>query len=422
MIARLHQLATINLYALLLTAGIAPLVHRATTAGVVSLRPIDGLLITFAGLMLLIWLTDRRLPPIQSPLAIVLLLFALWMFSSLINTQYLLLTVRRIGRIWLLLILVFGVQTLQPSLKRISQFLAAHALLQSGVAIGQFLLGRGLNLRWLGELELGENVLRIGDDIVLRAQGLTEHPNLLAILLVTSLFVMLAGLPKVHRWQQVSVIGILLVCSTALFFTFGRAATLGGMIAGGYLFIQLALSPQGIASRRSRQLMLIGTGLLILTLGYTYRDVWLSRLTVGSSALEMLSIWERMVQNQIAVAMVQDYPLFGVGARNAQFLFAYYFEETRSISTVIHSTVLLISAELGLIGGLLWLTILLYPIAYAIRHRKQLTRQQHILTAALAPYLIVDWTSPAAWDAPVGSLLRWLLLAVWLQSITKRKS
>ncbi|HFC12455.1 MAG TPA: O-antigen ligase domain-containing protein [Anaerolineae bacterium] len=417
---RLRFAATVNLALLLLTLGFGPIFQRATGATLLSLRFIDLLLPLFALLMGLIWLRERQLPDLKTPLFILLFLFALWTLTSLFVSQHFLLTVRRIGRIWLLLIMVAGIQTLQLPLKQIAQLLALHLLGQSALAIAQFQRQASVGLHWLGEAQLGENVLRMGDQFVMRAQGFTEHPNLLAIVLLTSLFVLLAGISAETPLQSLLFLSVLLLGSSAFFFTFSRAATLGGLLALLFLLGQHITTPQGLFKQRRLLPVALIILMPVLLLGYFYRDIWLSRLTI-SSTLEFTSIQERVIHNQVALAMLQEYPLFGVGARNGQFLFSNYFVVEAPISQVIHSTVMLISAELGFIGGLLWLAILLYPPLYTIRQRKYLTPTQHILTAALLPYLIVDWTSPAAWDTPTGSLLRWLLLALWIQHVEKSR-
>lgn len=152
---------------------------------------------------------------------------------------------------------------------------------------------------------------------------------------------------------------------------------------------------------------------------FTYRDVVLSRLDLGGSILERTSVTERAVQNRVGWEMVQASPLIGVGAHSARARFTEFLGSETYISHTIHNTVLLISAELGLPAGILWLIILAAPPIYLLQNHDSISAPALAYSVALVPYLITDFTSPASYDTPVGSLLRWLLLALWLGAIKR---
>ena len=395
-----------------------------------NLRLADGLLpLTVAGCCLL-WLAERRLPLSLTrlrtiPLLATLLLFVLLVSASLLVAVGPLTALRRVVRVWLLLMLAIGVIDFAPSLTRIRWLLALHVLVQATLGLAQYWWQRNVGLRWLGEqemrAELGFNIVQTADRIVLRAQGLSEHPNLFAITLVVPLLIVLGGFAQASGWGRWLWLGVLFLGTVALFFAFSRAATLGGVLGACYF---VGLRRWGLTSAdsttpptTSNRFILIFTILALLTLTYINHDVLLTRINPSGSVLEWVSVNERIVQNLVGLRMVQAAPLLGVGAGNGRLLFLDFLGDEPYISRVIHNAVLLISAETGLLNGILWFIILLTPPIYGILHRRTLSTDALALSAALIPYLITDFTSPASWDTPVGSLLRWLVLALWLRAV-----
>ncbi len=446
--------------ALLLTFSWGPTV----TIGAFDLRIADLLLVLLVSLFFGKWLLARRLPvsltKLRQPVLLVLILFAIWTFTSLFVTVTPVLSLRRIVRIWLLLTMVIGVNEMRPAFKWVVSLFSIHILAQSSVALAQAALQRDIGLTWLGEqqmmAQLGYNVLDTGSRLILRVQGLAEHPNLLAITLVVPLLVVLvyvlfpeANMPDAHstsqnndgrrerpysnvqrnpsflqRQESILPIAALIVGTIALFFTFSRAATLGGMIALVWLLVVWKMGGmRRVKNQKSvpiyGKIVFAGGALLVGLTLFSYRDVVLSRLDFGGSMLEQTSVTERVVQNRVGWKMVQASPLVGVGAHSARERFTEFLGAQTRISHTIHNTVLLISAELGLPAGFLWLILLITPPIYALRHRHALSTPALAYSVALVPYLVTNFTSPASYDTPVGSLLHWLLLALWLDATTQ---
>jgi hypothetical protein len=415
------------------------------TIGAFNLRIADILLVLLAGLFVGKWAMAGALPIgvrtlRDRPILVMLVLFSLWTLTSLFVTVIPALTVRRIVRVWLLLIMTVGICDLRPSFRWMVNLFSLHILAQSTIAIGQAILQRDLGLSWLGEQEqmakLGYNVLDAGGRLILRVQGIAEHPNLLGITLVVPLLVIFVYLlfpnSQMHslwRGEAVLPVAALMMGVVALFFTFSRAATLGGMIALGLLFIVVKWGTIWDGHERATlifsriavpgKIVFLGIGILLFgMLLFAYQDVVFSRLDLQGSLLERTSVTERAVQNRVGWSMVQASPFVGVGAHSARERFTEFLGSETRISHTIHNTVLLISAELGIPAGLLWLSLLVIPPSYALRHRHALSIPALAFSIALTPYLITNFTSPASYDTPVGSLLHWLLLALWLETTT----
>ena len=81
-----------------------------------------------------------------------------------------------------------------------------------------------------------------------------------------------------------------------------------------------------------------------------------------NTAVEARSLFERLRDVRIAWTLIWDHPWTGVGLGN-------YLASARQIdrsARVVHNVPLLVTAEMGVLGGVLWLWLGLAPIVAAI--------------------------------------------------------
>jgi O-antigen ligase len=103
--------------------------------------------------------------------------------------------------------------------------------------------------------------------------------------------------------------------------------------------------------------MVVVAGLFIFVL--LYGGTITGRLFGTGSAIENRSIWERQRDLSIAVRLVAAEPLSGVG-------FGRYLAPARELDAwaePVHNVPLMLAAELGILGLLGWLLLLVAPIA-----------------------------------------------------------
>lgn len=240
--------------------------------------------------------------------------------------------------------------------------LAAVLLVQSGVAVAQFLLQRELGLAWLGEPSLdllveGTSVAQRDGQNWLRAYGLNSHPNQLGLLL-TSLILLIwpqraranGGLWRGLFWLAIAagIAGLLVSLSRSAWLALG----VGGLVLAW---------PRGRANARSWREFVLPTavfaaGLLLFAL--LYGDVLASRLVALDSPLESRSLWERQRDWGIALRLVGERPLLGTGP-------GHYLPAAQAIdpaAVTVHNVPLLVAAELGVLGLALWLAFWLWPL------------------------------------------------------------
>ncbi len=280
-------------------------------------------------------------------------------------------------------------------------------LIQGTVALAQFYLQHEAGLGWLGEpiLDLGvegTSVLWARGHNWLRGYGLTSHPNVLGTILCIGL---LLYLPQAVRWTQwslprqlffslASLIGI-----SGLFLSFSRAAWLAfaaGILTWCFLWWrqqqrqeqtarpiirpQHPQRPQGPQGPKA----LLGLILVLplLWLFVAYYDLAFSRFLNLDSEIEATSISERVGSAEIALQLIMTYPIWGVGL--GRFVEAAQMIDPNA--TQVHNVPLLVAAELGIGGLLLWLWLVLAPFGRLRRGAADIPHNS-LLPSQLAPWV-----------------------------------
>ncbi|HEX6386485.1 MAG TPA: O-antigen ligase family protein, partial [Anaerolineae bacterium] len=223
--------------------------------------------------------------------------------------------------------------------------LLAGLLLESIIMIG---------LRFVGHsVRIGGIWARI--DHGTRVGGTVGSPNAAASYLSLSLAlavgVLLTGLGRSYKWLALLAFGL---GGIALIFTLSR----GGWNAFVWSMIVLYLL---LAWRRSihslKSLLLTAGGLLVLVL--LFQDIIGARLFSGEGSPPQT----RLQMMRLAIKIIKDHPLLGVGANNFALMIPQYAtpELTGWIKTV-HNKYLLVWAETGLGGLVTFLLFLLTTI------------------------------------------------------------
>lgn len=250
--------------------------------------------------------------------------------------------------------------------------LSVVILIQGVVAVAQFLAQRSLGLTWLGELSLipevrGVSVVEAAGQRWLRAYGLTGHPNVLGGHLGVGLLVCLGALPSASTsrryWLGLCIIG----GGLGLFATFSRSAWLGTFTGLVYWLVVIRFWRR-LNWRASRTRWVAATvsvaivvGALVLVIGYG--ELIQTRLSASGSELESNSLRERERDLKQAWGLVRQVPFKGVGT-------GYYVEALWSnvgdkgppAFQHVHNIPLLVAAEMGIGGALLWLWLLGGPV------------------------------------------------------------
>jgi O-antigen ligase len=249
---------------------------------------------------------------------------------------------------------------------------AVVALINGIVAVMQFLLQRSIGLSFLGEVTLldphmsGVSVIEAAGDRWLRSYGLLRHPNILGGIMGISLLICLGALmeePVRKRWLWVAIAA----ASLGLFLSFSRAAWIGTIL--GLLYLALTARIWRLVSWHDKRIrwVLVVTLLALVFMGLLFGELIGMRLwlTDSVSILEMNSINERLRDLGQAWILIRNQPLVGVGTGN--YIQALETWAQRSgldyiAFQKVHNVPLLLAAELGLAGAVLWIWMIILPV------------------------------------------------------------
>ena len=381
---------------------------------------VDLLALATLGLWLLARVLDRR-PVSLGPLALRVPISALVVLAWLTIPSAIAPGVSVVGatRITLGALLAVYVLNEVRGLRSVAVPLGLMLGLQAAVAIGQVATGGSVGLQAIGELTLDPkvhwtSVVTVGDEVrLLRAYGLTPHPNILGGILACGAL-LLAGLPTRGRLARAVQLGLVVLAAAALVATFSRGAWLGALV-GGLVGLGLLL----VARRpvEARRWVVAGA----LALAVAGGAAWLARDAVAArtrlaptvAPTEARSVDERVEQIRLGWRIFTEHPLTGVGAsgvaiamREAEPAFVYGFFPP-------HVVPLTVAGELGVAGGMASLWLLVAPWVLLARARARVDLELAATSAALAALTAVSLFDIYPWAGGPGRTLGWLVIGLW---------
>lgn len=299
--------------------------------------------------------------------------------------------------------------------------LLAGVAINAAVAIAQALVQTPLGLP--GELTLPRAVSGaavIGADRWLRPYGLTFHPNVLGGLLVVGLLAMLPQLSRLYvklLWW---------LCWGALLLTLSRSAWLALALtlplAAGWLFVR---SP---GLRRPLAITAAGSIVVALLILAPLRPVLMARLTVSDAPAGQpvpvtdRSIDERLTLQSVALGVISARPLSGVGAGNTPL--AVQRAAVDAAPQPIHNLPLLFAAEVGTLGGGLWIWLWLAPLGMLLARWRSRRGRPTAPTATWPVVFALAWLALGIiglfdfypWGLESGRLLSVVTLALFART------
>ncbi len=311
--------------------------------------------------------------------------------------------------------------------------------LQSVVALGQFALQRSVGLQGLGEASLdpsrnGISVVAASDTVrLLRAYGLTDHPNILGGLLAFGLLILVFALPwKFDRRTALRALVVALGVA-ALGATFSRAAWIGGAV-GLAVGLAMLVSSRGIdlASVRRRlfalrrRSVLAGTAVALAVLWLVAPlGIFLAiRLGLGggASVTEEMSIGERSILAGAAIAVAAAHPLLGTGIGTSPLALLRADPGLTFSYQPPHVVLLVVAAEAGIFAALCYLAITVAPWLALVRRPRNWSRDLIAASAALAALTVIGLLDYYTWTFSAGRIWAWLILGLWAGAYARSRT
>jgi O-antigen ligase len=260
-----------------------------------------------------------------------------------------------------------------------------------------------------------------GEHRWLRAYGMAQHPNLLGGCMMVMLLVVIGYYLTQAGWRRPPLLISLVAGLITLLLTFSRAAWLG-TAAGGVATLVLALwsRRQGRWSPDYTSIAVLVA--LLLATGFAFAAVnwqlFQPRLGLVSQGVEIRSVESRAMQIEAAWALIRMRPALGVGIGNYPTALYRLVREAVAAYPVyqpVHNVLFLATAELGLMGGGLWLAAIIAPwTALWVRRRQvRMIPWWAGLGGALAALTIVSFFDAYTWASHQGRLAHWLVWGLW---------
>lgn len=301
--------------------------------------------------------------------------------------------------------------------------LALAVMVQGSVGIAQFFNQSSLGLQGWGELSLnpaetGVSILRYDDLRILRAYGLTDHPNLLGGFLTFALVYILGYyLHPAHGRARYLFLAPLALGIVALFFTFSRSAELAFGIAAALMIIAL-LQDKPAQRQRARDLgiAIVLCAFLLLPAVVNNQRLLAQRAGLANAFSENVgeerSLVERDELLESANRLFYRHQLSGVG-NGALALGMFYldkeFPREQYYYQPAHLVVLDVAAELGILGGFVWLWLMLAPLAVMWQKRARFISDAWCaaIAAAVVVTFVVGLFDYYPWIWQSGRIWQW---------------
>lgn len=246
--------------------------------------------------------------------------------------------------------------------KKISLAIISAGLIQSIIALGQWLYQSSISSKWLGLSYLNPSIL--GTAVIenntgrfLRAYGTLPHPNILAGFLVICILLCLILLinDSVKKYHNFSFF-VMPFLTTALFFTFSRSGWMALLACLALLWLIY------LKEKKSLKKLLLSTLLIIFIFSFltlNYADLIKTR-TFSQGRLEIKSNQERLNYFHQSWDVIKINWFKGIGLNN----YTYYLSKKNPNQNAwdyqpVHNFWLLVFAELGIIGLFLYLAIII---------------------------------------------------------------
>ena len=323
--------------------------------------------------------------------------------------------------------LFFALVNFNVSKLKVIVFFSLGVFVQALLGIWQFLSQSSFANKWLGlafhdSSNAGVSVVEVlgGDGIWqrwLRAYGGQDHPNILGGLLVVGiLFLIYAYVRKLKREEDISDKAlfafsfVFFALMLALFFTFSRNAWIG-LVIGIIVMLGVAIRKRNLLIHLQLLKIILFSGILFAVF-YSQYGLLVDDRIFGSTKLENISSSERKDLASEAIVIIKEKWFFGTGLGNYVLTqkdatpgqASWYYQP-------VHNTFLLVWAEIGFIGFVLFISLMQYIFGEITERAKKNPDELYQLGIFLSLVFMMmfdHWW----WSLHIGVVLFWFVLGI----------
>lgn len=290
---------------------------------------------------------------------------------------------------------------------------AVQAAIQAPIGVVQSFAQSSLGLQVLGEHTLhplvqGTSVIPVSGDRILRAYGLTDHPNILGGCLAFALVILLAVVIYGVRKRPLVAAGAILFFFPALLLTYSRSAWLSFFLAA------LFLAGCQVIVRRWESVFRVGLlalACLAVSLPLLSKDgaVFGKRFNGGDVAGDG-PMMERAYLMEKGNILFVEHLITGVGLGASPLAMKLRFGEFPVSYQPPHFTPLTASLETGVLGGVFYLVLFLYPfVDFLFRWRTYIHDPVSMgVIGLLLAISVVNLFDYYTWYYPPGRIWQWM--------------
>ncbi len=288
---------------------------------------------------------------------------------------------------------------------------AIFGIIQSIISILQFWLQKPLGLFKLGEQHLdvlvpGFAKIIANGKVYLRGYGTFPHPNVLSAFLVVSALILVYLLQNSQTRKQIVLYGTgLLITILGLFSTFSRAGLLG-LICGLAIYFGYFTLNKTIWTNAKTALLITLAGLVVSF--FIFVPFLKNRVTIIDTATQ-----ERIVYAKAGFKMLKTHPLVGMGLGESLLHMKQFSDADLKPWQIqpIHNYFLLVAAEIGVIGALIIIWVIISHLASLIKKLKtNFTIYDLLLTAILVSFIVLMQFDHYFYTLQQTQMLLWIIL------------
>ncbi|MCL4531260.1 MAG: O-antigen ligase family protein [Chloroflexi bacterium] len=302
-----------------------------------------------------------------------------------------------------------------------------QAVTEAVVAIAQFIAQRSVDLQRFGELVLdpawaGISIVVANGIRLLRAYGLSDHPNILGGCLAFALLILLAA--YFRQSKRATALIFFLPALPALLVTFSRSAWLA-FFAGAAFIVPAEMIYRGKKTIRHLLWLTLISIILLAPFILAYARFFGVRFGAGDSfntpTVEQQSLGERVLLINYAAPIFLQHPLTGIGLGVSPLAFKSYYPHFPVAYEPPHFALFDAALETGALGAVFYLLLIILPFVIFFKQRQPLLSSPWTVAAAAlwVAVTVVGFFDYYTWMLVAGRLWLYLALGLWAIALDK---